>query len=193
MPTIPTRRYAFLAALTAAPILVPSLAVAQAPAPQAATPSAPAAAPAPAAASAASPAPSDAKSLEVLAEVRKAIGGDAKIAALKTASFEGTYRRVMGEQDMNGDLELYFALPDKFQRVEQFRVRRQPHRPAHRADVQRDRRLDGRRSAPPPAARSASAAPAAPVAPAAVLGVPVAAPEARAADPAAKGAASTRR
>ena len=164
MPTIPTRRYAFLAALTAAPLLVPSLAVAQAPAPQAATPSAPAAAPAPAAASAAAPAPSDAKSLEVLAEVRKAIGGDAKIAALKTASFEGTYRRVMGEQDMTGDLELYFALPDKFQRVEQFSFGPNPGS-AHRADVQRHRRLDGPARCRSRAARcSASAVPAAPVA-----------------------------
>jgi hypothetical protein len=51
--------------------------------------------------------------------VRKAIGGDATLAALKTASFEGTYRRVMGEQDMTGDLELYFGFPDRFQRVEQ--------------------------------------------------------------------------
>jgi hypothetical protein len=115
MPTIPTRHYAVVAALLAAPLLAPSLALAQAPAPQAATPTAPAAAPV----AAPAPAPSDAKSLEVLAEVRKAIGGDAKIAALKTASFEGTYRRVMGEQDMTGDLELYFALPDKFQRIEQ--------------------------------------------------------------------------
>jgi hypothetical protein len=65
------------------------------------------------------PKPSDAKSTELLGEVRKAIGGDAKIAALKTVSFEGTYRRVMGEQDTAGDLELYFALPDRFQRVEQ--------------------------------------------------------------------------
>ena len=48
------------------------------------------------------------------------MGGDGKIAALKTASFEGTYRRIKGEQDMTGDLELYFAAPDKFQRVEQF-------------------------------------------------------------------------
>ena len=120
----PTHRHAFLgpviATVIAAPFLAPCLALAQAPASQAAQPSAPAAAPAPAAQP---PAPSDAKSLEVLAEVRKAIGGDAKIAALKTASFEGTYRRVMGEQDMTGDLELYFALPDKFQRIEQFSLR----------------------------------------------------------------------
>jgi hypothetical protein len=68
----------------------------------------------------AAPAASDPKALEVLAKVREAIGGDAAIAALKTVSFEGTYRRLQGEQDMTGDLELYFALPDRFQRVEQF-------------------------------------------------------------------------
>ncbi|MEO5822075.1 MAG: hypothetical protein ABIT71_16345 [Vicinamibacteraceae bacterium] len=120
MPTNPTRHVAFLAALIAAPLLAPSLGLAQAPAPQAAQPSAPAAAPASAPVSAAAPAASDEKSLAVLADVRKAIGGDAKIAALKTVSFEGTYRRVQGEQDMTGDLELYFGQPDKFQRVEQF-------------------------------------------------------------------------
>jgi hypothetical protein len=116
MPTTSPRRHALLAALIAAPFLAPTLGLAQAPAPQAATPPAPAAAPAPAVALP----PSDEKSLAVLAEVRKAIGGDAKIAALKTVSFEGTYRRIQGEQDMTGDLELYFAAPDKFQRVEQF-------------------------------------------------------------------------
>jgi hypothetical protein len=115
MPTKPTRTRAFLAAIVAAPLLATTLGFGQAPAPQAVPPSTPAAAPA------AAPAPvSDEKSQALLAEVRKAIGGDAKIAALKTVSFEGTYRRVQGEQDMTGDLELYFAAPDKFQRVEQF-------------------------------------------------------------------------
>lgn len=117
MPTN-TRTHAFLAALVAA-VLTPSLGFAQAPAPQAAQPSAPAAA-APAPAPAPAPAVSDEKSVALLADLRKAIGGDAKIAALKTVSFEGTYRRVQGEQDTTGDLELYFAAPDKFQRVEQF-------------------------------------------------------------------------
>jgi hypothetical protein len=56
---------------------------------------------------------------DVLAQVTKALGGDAKVAAVKTLSAEGTYRRVMGENEMNGDLELYLGLPDKFQRVEQ--------------------------------------------------------------------------
>jgi hypothetical protein len=107
----------WIAALAAAPLL----AAAQAPAPQT-PPAGGAAAGAPAAAPAVPyvPAPSDAKALEVLTAVRKAIGGDAKIEALKTVSFEGTYRRIDGERDMTGDLELYFAAPDKFQRVEQF-------------------------------------------------------------------------
>ena len=118
MPTNATRTHAFLAAVFAAPLLAPSLGFAQAPAPQAAQAPAPAAAPVPAAAP--EPAVVDEKSKAVLAEVRKAIGGDAKIAALKTVSFEGTYRRIQGEQDMTGDLELYFAAPGKFQRVEQF-------------------------------------------------------------------------
>jgi hypothetical protein len=109
MPTHSPRTHAILAAVFAAPFLAPSLGHAQAAAPPAAPASAPAA-----------PASSDEKSLAVLAEVRKAIGGDAKIAALKTVSFEGTYRRIQGEQDMTGDVELYFAAPDKFQRVEQF-------------------------------------------------------------------------
>ena len=56
---------------------------------------------------------------EVLTQVRKALGGDAKLAAVKTLSAEGTYRRVLGEREMNGDLELVFVLPDKFQRIEQ--------------------------------------------------------------------------
>ena len=101
----------WIAALAAAPLIAAAQAPA-APAPNAPPAAAPAAAPY-------VPAPSDAKALEVLADVRKALGGDARIAALKTASFEGTYRRIQGEQDMTGDLELYFAAPDKFQRIEQ--------------------------------------------------------------------------
>jgi hypothetical protein len=111
---------AWLAAIVAAPLLVTPLVAAQSPAPQAAPPPADATpASSGAAAPAAAPAPSDAKSIELLAQVRKAIGGEAKIEALKTVSFEGTYRRLVGEQDMSGDLELYFGFPDKFQRVEQ--------------------------------------------------------------------------
>jgi hypothetical protein len=58
----------------------------------------------------------------VLTAMRAAMGGDAKINALKSLSAEGTYRRTMGEREMSGDLELYFVLPDKFQRVDQFQL-----------------------------------------------------------------------
>jgi hypothetical protein len=116
MKTNPTITLTCLAALVAAPLLAAAQdVVVGAPPAQAAPAAGPQAPPAPPYV----PKPSDAKSLALLGEVRKAMGGDAKIAALKTVSFEGTYRRVMGEQDMAGDLELYFALPDRFQRVEQ--------------------------------------------------------------------------
>jgi hypothetical protein len=60
---------------------------------------------------------------DVLGQVAKALGGEARVAAVKTLSAEGSYRRVMGENEMNGDLELYLELPDRFQRVEQFGTR----------------------------------------------------------------------
>ena len=128
MPTIPTRTTpAWLAAIVAAPLLAPSLDLAQAPAPQAAAAGSGGGAAAPAAAA---PRRRATRSRwRCWREVRKAIGGDAKIARSRRSSFEGTYRRVMGEQDMNGDLELYFALPDKFQRVEQFSLRPEPPGP----------------------------------------------------------------
>jgi hypothetical protein len=59
------------------------------------------------------------QSQQVLAQVRQALGGEAKLSQVKTLSAEGTFRRVMGENEMNGDLELLVALPDKFQRIEQ--------------------------------------------------------------------------
>ena len=57
---------------------------------------------------------------DVLKQLRNALGGEAKLAAVKTLTAEGTYRRVMGENEMSGDLELHLVLPDKFQRIEQF-------------------------------------------------------------------------
>jgi len=56
---------------------------------------------------------------DVLAQVTKALGGENKVTAVKTLSAEGTYRRIFGENEMSGDLELYFSLPDRFQRIEQ--------------------------------------------------------------------------
>jgi hypothetical protein len=59
----------------------------------------------------------DDKATGILAQARKALGGDT-LERLQTLAVEGTYRRVLGEREMSGDLELAFQLPDKFLRVE---------------------------------------------------------------------------
>lgn len=56
---------------------------------------------------------------KTLDDLQKALGGS-KLAELKTLTAEGTYRRTMGQMEMSGDFELAIALPDKFQRIEQF-------------------------------------------------------------------------
>lgn len=60
------------------------------------------------------------QSQDVLKQVAGALGGEARLAAVKTLAVEGSYRRVMGQNEMSGDLELVFILPDRFQRIEQF-------------------------------------------------------------------------
>lgn len=54
---------------------------------------------------------------ERLAPVRRALGGD-KLAKVNSLSLEATFRRVMGEREMSGDLEFAIALPDKFLRID---------------------------------------------------------------------------
>lgn len=82
----------------------------------AATGGAMAQAPAPAEPAAqAAPAKGDpAKAQAVLAAVTKAMGGD-KVSGLKSFTAEGEYRRVFGEREMTGGLELAGLLPDAFQ------------------------------------------------------------------------------
>jgi len=63
----------------------------------------------------AAPAKGDpAKAQAVLADVAKAMGGD-KVSGLKSFTAEGEYRRVFGEREMSGGLELAGLLPDAFQ------------------------------------------------------------------------------
>jgi hypothetical protein len=50
---------------------------------------------------------------KVLAAVHEALGGDAKLAAVKSVAATGTYRRLTGNQT-SGDYELAIELPDKF-------------------------------------------------------------------------------
>jgi hypothetical protein len=55
----------------------------------------------------------------VLAEAKKALGGEAKVAALKGLTAEGPFRRSMGGRDMEGVVTLTIVRPDKMRRVEE--------------------------------------------------------------------------
>ena len=76
----------------------------------ASSPPAPAAAPNPAAA---------AQAEQVLAEARKALGGD-KLAALKTLTASGRTRRIRGDNLVPIEFELFIELPDKYLRADEF-------------------------------------------------------------------------
>ena len=56
---------------------------------------------------------------DVLKEVRKALGGEDKVAAVKTLSAEGPYRRAMGPNGMEGTMKLVVGRPDKLRRSEE--------------------------------------------------------------------------
>lgn len=58
----------------------------------------------------------------VLTALKAALGGDAKLGALKSLSAEGSERRVMGETERTSDIELFAVFPDHLQRVEQFQL-----------------------------------------------------------------------
>ena len=55
----------------------------------------------------------------IIAATRKALGGEEKIAGIKTLSAEGPYRRMMGARDMDGTAIVQLARPDKMHRVEE--------------------------------------------------------------------------
>lgn len=54
----------------------------------------------------------------ILAETRKALGGEDKISAMKGLTAEGPFRRSMGGREMEGTLALTIVRPDKMRRVE---------------------------------------------------------------------------
>lgn len=59
----------------------------------------------------------------IVSATRKALGGEEKIAGLKTLTAEGPFRRVMGRGgDMEGTVTLTLARPDKMKRVEEMQV-----------------------------------------------------------------------
>lgn len=51
---------------------------------------------------------------KVMADMRKALGGEQKLAAVKTLSATGTTQRAMGETSLSGDYEMMVELPDKY-------------------------------------------------------------------------------
>ena len=55
----------------------------------------------------------------VLADAKKALGGEQKVAGLKGLTAEGPFRRAMGGRDMEGVMTLTIVLPDKMRRVEE--------------------------------------------------------------------------
>lgn len=59
-----------------------------------------------------------AKAATILAQTRKALGGEDKIAAIQRLEAKGTVRRGAGEINLEGDLELSLELPGKYLRKE---------------------------------------------------------------------------
>jgi hypothetical protein len=59
-----------------------------------------------------------AKAATILAEVRKALGGEDKLAAITRLEAKGTVRRAAGDVNLEGDLEIAVELPGKYLRKE---------------------------------------------------------------------------
>jgi hypothetical protein len=59
----------------------------------------------------------DAKATEILNQARAAIGDQAKLNSLQSLSFSGSSRRVLGEREVNGEIEFELLMPDKIKRT----------------------------------------------------------------------------
>jgi hypothetical protein len=60
-----------------------------------------------------------ARAATVLADARKALGGDDRLQAVKAIQAAGEFRRSMGEMQMDGELDLVIEWPDKLRRNEE--------------------------------------------------------------------------
>ena len=58
------------------------------------------------------------KANEILVQARKALGGEDKLAAVKTFQARGTVRRAAGDVNLEGDLDISVELPGKYLRKE---------------------------------------------------------------------------
>ena len=63
-----------------------------------------------------------AKGAALLADARKALGGDDKLAAVKRLQVKGEMRRGQGNLNLEGDTEVFLELPDKFRRNESLSI-----------------------------------------------------------------------
>jgi hypothetical protein len=62
------------------------------------------------------------KGAALLGEARKALGGDDKFAAVKRLEAKGISRRAQGNQSIEGDVQIFFELPDKYRRNEELSI-----------------------------------------------------------------------
>ena len=58
------------------------------------------------------------KGAALLADARKALGGEDKLRAVKTLQVKGSFRRTAGNNQLEGDLEILVEAPDKMKRTE---------------------------------------------------------------------------
>ena len=58
------------------------------------------------------------KGAALMAEARKAIGGDDKLRAVKTLQSKGVYKRTAGSNTQEGDVEVLIELPNRYRRNE---------------------------------------------------------------------------
>jgi len=58
----------------------------------------------------------------VLSQVRTALGGEQRLAAVKAISAEGPFRRAMGARTVDGNIALLLVRPDKLRRSEESKV-----------------------------------------------------------------------
>ena len=59
-----------------------------------------------------------AKGMALLAEARKAIGGDDRLRSVKTLDVRGDFKRIAGQTNIEGELQVRIELPDKLRRDE---------------------------------------------------------------------------
>lgn len=58
------------------------------------------------------------RAVELISKAREAIGGDAKLKSLQGLYASGSYRRLMGDREMSGEVEYEILLPDRIRRTE---------------------------------------------------------------------------